>query len=74
MSGERCDPREDNRKQSCSMHIFRRLVDCDTIRALEAALANLALRLTPEEMALIERDKFVKTNQREMRNHIEELG
>lgn len=40
----------------------------------EDALDTLSKRLTPEEMAQILRDQYVKINQRKLQEHIHELG
>ncbi|MER2598840.1 MAG: hypothetical protein ABTQ73_04925 [Caldilineales bacterium] len=40
----------------------------------EDALAILSIRLSDEEMAEILRDQYLKVNQREMRQYIENLG
>ncbi|EEF57527.1 hypothetical protein [Pedosphaera parvula] len=40
----------------------------------EDAYENLKLRLTPDEMAPIIKEEFLKIPQRELRNHINELG
>lgn len=40
----------------------------------EDALAILSIRLSDEEMAEILTDQYIKVNQRELRQHIENLG
>jgi hypothetical protein len=40
----------------------------------EDALEILSIRLTPDEMAEIVRDDYIKINQRELQKHISELG
>ena len=40
----------------------------------EDALNILAMRLTPEEMAQINRERFVKIKQRELQQYVPELG
>ena len=40
----------------------------------EDALEILGVRLTPEEMAEIVRDDYIKINQRELQKHVGELG
>jgi hypothetical protein len=40
----------------------------------EDALAILSIRLTDSEMAEIVRDDFIKINQRDLQQHIGELG
>jgi hypothetical protein len=40
----------------------------------EDALEILSIRLSPEEMAEIVRDDYLKINQRELQKHISELG
>lgn len=40
----------------------------------EDALAILEMRLTPEEMDLVQRDQFKRIPQREMLKHIDNLG
>ncbi|MFZ2488529.1 MAG: hypothetical protein WAZ19_10435 [Anaerolineae bacterium] len=40
----------------------------------EDALAILRVRLNDEEMAEILTDQYIKVNQRELRQHIENLG
>ena len=40
----------------------------------EDALAILSLRLTPEEMDQIIRDRFIKISQRKLQEHVHELG
>lgn len=40
----------------------------------EDAFESLRLRLTDEEMALIESDHFLKIPQRELQQHVNELG
>jgi hypothetical protein len=40
----------------------------------EDALEILSVRLTPEEMAEIVRDDYLKINQRELQKHVSELG
>ena len=40
----------------------------------EDALEILSVRLTPEEMAEIERDDYLKINQRELQKYVKELG
>ena len=38
------------------------------------ALEILAFRLPPEEMALVERDRFTQINQRQLQEHVHLLG
>ena len=38
------------------------------------ALEILSIRLTAEEMAQIERDKYIKINQRELQQYVHNLG
>jgi len=40
----------------------------------EDALEILSVRLTPEEMAEIRRDDYIKINQRELQKYVKELG
>ena len=40
----------------------------------EDALEILSIRLTPEEMAEIVRDDYIKINQRELQKYVKELG
>ena len=40
----------------------------------EDALEILSIRLTPEEMAQIVREDYIKINQRELQKHVNELG
>jgi hypothetical protein len=40
----------------------------------EDALEILSYRLTQEEMDMIIKDKFVKINQRQLQQHVHELG
>ena len=40
----------------------------------EEALNILAMRLTPDEMAQINRERFIKIKQRELQQHVSELG
>ena len=40
----------------------------------EDALEILGIRLTPEEMAEIVREDYVKINQRELKKHVGQLG
>ena len=40
----------------------------------EDALEILSIRLTPEEMAEIVRDDYIKINQRELQKYVTELG
>jgi hypothetical protein len=40
----------------------------------EDALEILSKRLTPEEMAQIIREQYVKINQRKLQEHVHELG
>ena len=40
----------------------------------EEAYENLKLRLTPEEMAVIQADRYVRISQRHLHDHIDELG
>ena len=40
----------------------------------EDALEILSIRLTPEEMAEILRDDYIKINQRELQKYVKELG
>jgi hypothetical protein len=40
----------------------------------EDALEILGIRLTPEEMAEIVRDDYIKINQRELQKYVKELG
>jgi len=40
----------------------------------EDAYANLQLRLTPEEMSVVLREQVRKITQREIREHIQDLG
>ena len=40
----------------------------------EDALAILSIRLTPDEMAEIIRDDYVKISQRELQKHAKDLG
>ena len=40
----------------------------------EDALEILSIRLTPDEMAEIVRDDYVKINQRELQKYVKELG
>ena len=40
----------------------------------EDALEILSVRLTPEEMAEIVRDDYIKINQRELQKYVKELG
>jgi hypothetical protein len=40
----------------------------------EDALEILSIRLTPDEMAEIVRDDYIKINQRELQRYITELG
>jgi hypothetical protein len=40
----------------------------------EEAYESLGLRLAEEEMELIEKDRFVKIPQRELHQHVRELG
>jgi hypothetical protein len=40
----------------------------------EDALEILSIRLTPEEMAEVVRDDYLKINQRELQKHVSELG
>ncbi len=40
----------------------------------EDALEILSIRLTPEEMAEIVRDEYIKINQRELQKYVKELG
>ncbi len=40
----------------------------------EDALEILSIRLTPEEMAEIVRDDYIKINQRELQKYVSELG
>lgn len=40
----------------------------------EDALEILSYRLTPEEMALIIKDDFLKINQRKLQEYVHELG
>ena len=40
----------------------------------EDALEILGIRLTPEEMAEIVREDYVKINQRELQKHVGQLG
>jgi hypothetical protein len=40
----------------------------------EDALEILAVRLTPEEMAEIVREDYLKINQRELQKYVKELG
>jgi hypothetical protein len=40
----------------------------------EDALAILSIRLTPEEMAEVVRDDYIKINQRELQKYVTELG
>ena len=40
----------------------------------EDAIAILSLRLTPDEMAEILADSYVKINQRELQRYVKELG
>jgi hypothetical protein len=40
----------------------------------EDALAILSIRLSPAEMEAIERDKYIKINQRDLQQYTKELG
>jgi hypothetical protein len=40
----------------------------------EDALETLSIRLTPDEMAEILRDDYIKINQRELQKYVKELG
>jgi hypothetical protein len=40
----------------------------------EDALEILSIRLTPDEMAEIVREDYIKINQRELQKHVSELG
>ncbi len=40
----------------------------------EDAYENLKLRLTPKEMSLVIKDEYMRVPQRELRQHIHELG
>jgi hypothetical protein len=40
----------------------------------EDALEILSIRLTPEEMAEIVRDQYIKINQRELQKYVGQLG
>ena len=40
----------------------------------EDALEILSVRLTPEEMAEVVRDDYIKINQRELQKYVKELG
>jgi hypothetical protein len=40
----------------------------------EDALEILSIRLTPDEMAEIVRDDYIKINQRELQKYVAELG
>jgi hypothetical protein len=40
----------------------------------EDALSILSVRLTPEEMAEIVREDFIKINQRELQKYVKDLG
>jgi hypothetical protein len=40
----------------------------------EDALETLGIRLTPDEMAEILRDDYIKINQRELQKYVKELG
>jgi hypothetical protein len=40
----------------------------------EDALEILSIRLTPDEMAEIVRDDYIKINQRELQKYVTELG
>jgi len=43
-------------------------------RSPEDALEILAIRLTPEEMAGIVKDNYIKVNQRQLQEHVPLLG
>lgn len=43
-------------------------------RSPEDALDILAIRLTPEEMSTIRRDQYVRVSQRELQEHVPQLG
>jgi hypothetical protein len=40
----------------------------------EDALEILGYRLSPEEMDLIHKDRFTKINQRQLQEHVDQLG
>ncbi len=43
-------------------------------QSTEDALKILSVRLSPEEMAQIVREDYLKINQRELQKHVHELG